>query len=56
MNRGKVRKVREGKIVAGPSPNYGYRFNESRDAYLVDEEKMAVARRVLRWSERRVRP
>ena len=29
MNRGKVRKAREGKIVAGPSPNYGYRFNES---------------------------
>ena len=23
MNRGKVRKTREGKIVAGPSPNYG---------------------------------
>src|SRR5829696_10072839 len=46
MNRGKVRKAREGKIVAGPSPNYGYRFNESRDAYLVDEEKMTVARRV----------
>ena len=48
MNRGKVRKAREGKIVAGPSPNYGYRFNESRDAYLVDEEKMAVARRVFK--------
>src|SRR5215217_1793230 len=46
MNRGKVRKAREGKIVAGPRPNYGYRFNESRDAYLVDEEKMVVARRV----------
>jgi site-specific DNA recombinase len=46
MNQGKVRKAREGKIVAGPSPNYGYRFNESRDAYLVDEEKMAAARRV----------
>src|SRR5829696_1553241 len=46
MNRGKVRKAREGKIVAGPSPNYGYRFNESRDAYLVDEENMTVVRRV----------
>jgi site-specific DNA recombinase len=32
--------------VAGPSPNYGYRFNEGRDAYLVDEEKMAVVRRI----------
>ncbi len=46
MNRGKVRKAREGKIVAGPRPSYGYRFNESRDAYLVDEEKMVVARRI----------
>src|SRR5829696_4770925 len=46
MNRGKVGKAREGKIVAGPRPSYGYRFNESRDAYLVDEEKMVVARRI----------
>src|SRR5215216_7697112 len=46
MNRGKRRKAKEGKVIAGPSPNYGYRFNESRDAYLVDEEKMTVARRV----------
>jgi len=46
MNRGKVREARGGKIVAGRSPNYGYRFNESRDAYLVDEETMAVVRRI----------
>src|SRR5215207_737012 len=46
MNRGKRRKAKEGKIVAGPSPNYGYRFNEARDGYLVDEEKMAVVRRI----------
>jgi site-specific DNA recombinase len=46
MNRGKVRKAREGKIFVGPSPNYGYRFDEGRDAYLVDEEKMAVVRRI----------
>src|ERR687898_394517 len=48
MNRGKRRKAREGKIVAGPRPNYGFRFNEERDGYLIDEEKMAVARRVFR--------
>src|SRR5215213_11506541 len=42
MNRGKRRKAREGQIVAGPHPNYGFRFNEARDGYLIDEEKIAV--------------
>src|SRR3712207_3882991 len=46
MNRGKRRKAKEGKIVAGPRPNYGFRFNEQRDVYLVDEEEMAVVRRI----------
>jgi site-specific DNA recombinase len=48
MNRGKRRKAREGKVVAGPRPNYGFRFNERRDGYLVDEDKMAVVRRIFR--------
>jgi site-specific DNA recombinase len=48
MNRGKRRKAKEGKIVAGPRPNYGFRFKENRDGYLVDEDKMAVVRRVFR--------
>src|SRR5215212_6839155 len=48
MNRGKRRKAREGKVVAGPRPNYGFRFNEKRDGYLVDEDKMVVVRRIFR--------
>jgi site-specific DNA recombinase len=28
MNRGKRRKAKEGKVVAGPRPNYGFSFNE----------------------------
>jgi site-specific DNA recombinase len=48
MNRGKRRKAREGKIVAGPRPNYGFRFNEERDGYLIDEEKMPLIRRIFR--------
>jgi site-specific DNA recombinase len=48
MNRGKRRKAKEGKVVAGPRPNYGFRFNEERDGYLVDEEKMTVVRRIFR--------
>jgi site-specific DNA recombinase len=34
--------------VAGPRPNYGFRFNERRDGYLVDEDKMPVIRRIFR--------
>jgi site-specific DNA recombinase len=46
MNRGKRRKAKEGKVVAGPRPNYSFRFNERRDGYLVDEDKMVVVRRI----------
>ena len=46
--RGKLRKVREGKIVAGPAPAYGFRFNSTRDGYEVDEQAMAVVGRIFR--------
>jgi site-specific DNA recombinase len=46
--RGKLRKAREGKVVAGHSPNYGFRYNAARDGYEVDDEKMAVVRRIYR--------
>ena len=48
MRRGKRRKAQEGKIVAGPTPDYGFRFDESRSYYEVDEENMAVMRRIFR--------
>jgi len=44
--RGKLRKAREGKIVAGHTPNYGFRFNSARDGYEVDEDTMPVVRRI----------
>src|SRR5215204_4571486 len=44
--RGKLRKAREGRIVAVTAPNYGFRFNPSRDGYEVDEDKMRVVRRI----------
>src|SRR4051794_7489651 len=44
--RGKLRKAREGKIVAGHRPNYGFAFNTARDGYDVDEAAIAVVRRV----------
>ncbi len=47
--RGKLRKAREGKIVAtGRIPTYGFRYNQSRDSYLVDEQQMAVVRHIFR--------
>jgi site-specific DNA recombinase len=46
--RGKLQKAREGKVVAGPWPPYGFRYNEARDNYLVDAERMAVMERIFR--------
>jgi site-specific DNA recombinase len=44
--RGKLRKAREGRIIAGPVPTYGFEYNESRDNYVVDERTMSVVRRI----------
>ncbi len=46
MNRGKRRKAREGKVVAGPYCHYGFRFNEARDGYVLDQEKISVVKRI----------
>jgi site-specific DNA recombinase len=44
--RGRLRKVKEGKILAAHAPRYGFKFNAARDAYEIDEENMALVRRV----------
>jgi len=46
--RGKLRKAREGKVIAAKRPHYGYRYNETRDSYVVDEETMRVVYRIFR--------
>jgi site-specific DNA recombinase len=46
--RGKLRKAREGKVMAGHRVKYGFRPNAARDGLLVDEEKMRVVRRIFR--------
>jgi len=46
--RGKLRKAREGKVIATKRPHYGYRYNASRDGYEVDDEIMAVVKRIFR--------
>jgi site-specific DNA recombinase len=44
--RGKLRKAREGKIIAPCTSRYGFKLNASRDAYEVDEAEMEVVRRI----------
>jgi site-specific DNA recombinase len=46
--RGKLRKAREGKIIATERINYGFKYNITRDRYEVREEQMAVVRRIFR--------
>jgi site-specific DNA recombinase len=44
--RGKLRKAREGKIIPTHTPDYGFKFNSSREDYEVDEATMPVVRRI----------
>jgi site-specific DNA recombinase len=46
--RGKLKKHREGKILANSCADYGFSYNASRDGYVVDEETMPVVRRIFR--------
>ncbi len=44
--RGKMRKARQGEIIANRQPVYGFRFTEDRKGYEVDSETMLVVRRI----------
>ena len=49
--RGKLRKVREGKLIAGRTAKYGraafgFKYNEGRDGLVVDEERMPFVKRM----------
>jgi site-specific DNA recombinase len=44
--RGKLRKAREGKVIANNSVDYGFKYTTTRDSYVVDEETMPVVRRI----------
>jgi site-specific DNA recombinase len=46
--RGMLRKAREGKIIVPGVPNYGFRANDTRDGYVVDETRMQLVRRFFR--------
>ena len=44
--RGKLRKAREGKLIASHTPHYGFRYTPDREHYELDEEAMFVVRRI----------
>jgi site-specific DNA recombinase len=44
--RGKLRRAREGKVIAGHTPPYGFRYNSGRDNLIVDAERIRVVRRI----------
>jgi site-specific DNA recombinase len=44
--RGKLRKAREGRVLATRRTKYGFKLNDTRDGLLVDEEKMCVVWRI----------
>jgi site-specific DNA recombinase len=47
--RGKVRKAKEGKIVAASTgPAFGFAFNEARDGYVIYESRMQIVRDIFR--------
>jgi DNA invertase Pin-like site-specific DNA recombinase len=46
--RGKLRKAREGKMLRTSHPDYGFKYDETGEDYIVDEEEMCVVRRIFR--------
>jgi site-specific DNA recombinase len=46
--RGKLRKAREGKVIATTKPPYGFRYNASRDTLIVYDPEMLVAGKIFR--------
>ncbi len=46
--RGKLRKAREGKIVATSAPHYGFKYTTSRDGYEVNEATMPMVQHIFR--------
>jgi site-specific DNA recombinase len=51
--RGKLRRAREGKVVATHTPNYGFEYNADRDNYVVNEEQCASCGASSAWWVRR---
>jgi site-specific DNA recombinase len=46
--RGKLRKAREGKVIPTHTADYGFKFNDARTGYELDEDHMPIVRRIFR--------
>jgi site-specific DNA recombinase len=44
--RGLLRKAKSGKVIRGPKPNFGFRFNDEGDQLLVHEPEMRIVERI----------
>jgi site-specific DNA recombinase len=44
--RGKLRKAREGRVICGATPTYGFHYNETRDGLLINEPEMRVVEKI----------
>ncbi len=54
--RGKLRKAREGRILRGPKPPYGFRYNATQDGLVVYEPEMLVVEKVFRMAVSGLKP
>src|SRR5919107_921286 len=48
--RGRLRKAREGKVIKGPKPNFGFRFNETNDQLVIYQPEMKIVEKVFRMA------
>jgi len=48
--RGLLRKAREGKVIKGPKPNFGFRFNETNDQLVIYESEMRIVEKIFRMA------
>jgi site-specific DNA recombinase len=46
--KGKLQKARKGKLVRNARAHYGFEYDETGERYLLNEEEMAVVRRIFR--------
>ena len=54
--RGKERKVRQGRILRGPKPPYGFRYNATQDGLVVYEPEMLVVEKIFRMAASGLKP
>ena len=50
--RGKERKAREGRVLRGPKPPYGFRYNATHDALVVHDHEMFESKSSSGWQRR----